>query len=270
MRPIEVVRLVSADSEALADALRQVYNSRETARPQTRQNRGKTAFVAIAQPNAIVVLAPAAEIADVVDFVHRLDTNSRSSPQQFKVFRLKSATASSVRDKLSQFFATRENDALLRVRVEVVADDRTNSLIVYGGPKDLEQTALLIDQLDAAETDSVNELRIFSLHYAQAVTLAAIINDAINQQTLLSSTQQAGAAQRPTTQQQGTGTGAPGQSSGSMKATKLRLTSTDETGQIVESGILENMKVTADTRTNSLVVSASCEHDIGRSAHFAA
>ena len=253
---IEVVRLASADSEALAEALTQVFDSRETARPQTRQNRGKTAFVAIAQPNAIVVVAPAAEIAEVVDFVHRLDTNTRGSSQQFKVFRLKSATASSVRDKLIQFFTAREDDALLRVRVEVVADDRTNSLLVYGGPKDLEQTAILIEQLDAAETDAVNELRIFPLRFAQATTLAAIINDAINQQTLISATQQTGgnAQQRQGNQPQG-GASTPGQS-GSVKATKLRLTSTDETGKIVESGILENLKVTADTRTNALVVSA--------------
>lgn len=252
---IEVVRLTSADSEALAEALRQVFDSRETARPQARQNRGKTAFVAIAQPNAVIVIAPAAEIDEVVEFVHKLDTNSRGASQQFKVFRLKSASASSVRDKLLQFFASREDDALLRVRVEVVADDRTNSLLVYGGPKDLEQTALLVEQLDAAETDAVNELRIFKLRYAQATTLAAIINDAINQQALLSSQQTTGVGGqgRQAPQPQGTtGTG----TSGNVKATKLRLTSTDENGKIVESGILENLKVTADTRTNSLVVSA--------------
>lgn len=258
---IEVVRLIHADSEGLADALRQVYDSRETARPQQRARGGKVAFVPIAQPNAVIVIAPAAEIAEVVAFVSEIDKNAQVGDRQYRIFSLQQATASIVRQKLLEFFSVREDAAGLRVRVEVVADDRTNSLIVYAGPADLEQAATLIDQLDRADSDAVTELRVFPLRYAQASVLADLINQSIGQRSQSAGTGQLGGRTPTGGGQGGGGRGAQNQLGSSavanaLKSTRLRLTSIDADGKAIESGILEDIIVTADTRTNSLVVTA--------------
>lgn len=246
---IEVVRLLHTDAESLAVALRQVYESRDAARPPQLQSRGRVGFVPIAQPNAMIVVAPAPEVADVVRFVELLDRNSTAAGSQFRVFRLAKASAAAVRTRLLEFFAVRQDDANLRVRVEVVADDRTNSLIVYAGPNDLDQAARLIEQLDNDRNDAVNDLRVFPLKFAQAQSLADLLNQAITARG----------------QAVGAVPGAPGASpaaplqpgaAGPQKTTKLRLVVADAARRAVESGILEDVTVTADQRTNALVVTA--------------
>ncbi|MBY0585712.1 hypothetical protein K2X85_00960 [bacterium] len=251
---ITVVPLAHADSEAMAGALQQIYQSRESARPQQRRGRGEVAFVPIAQPNAIVIVAPGAEMDEAVAFVRELDRKSSTANTQFRVFKLKQATASIVRQKLTEFFAARQDDAGLRVRVEVVSDDRTNSIIAFGGPNDLQQTEQLIAQLDDAESNTVNEIRIFPLKFAQASLLADLINQSIVRRSLTgvgtTGTGQGQTGQRPA----GQGAGAtPGTS---QKSTKLQFKAADAQGRLIESAILEDVTVTADGRTNSLVVTA--------------
>jgi type II secretion system protein D len=250
---IEVVRLQNADSQSLAEALRNVYESRETARAQQRRNRGQAAFVPIAQPNAVVIVAPRAEIDEIVAFARKLDQNTTLADRQFRVFRLQRASASIVRDKLLEFFANREEDASLRVRVEVVSDDRTNAVIVYAGPADLDQTARLIEQLDGNQTEVVKELRIFPLKFASAQTVADLINQAIAQQAQVVAPQ--AATPRPAGNQQRS-PAAPGSAAATAKSARLRFADGDAIGQAIESGILEDINVNADTRTNAVVVTA--------------
>jgi type II secretion system protein D len=254
---IKVVPLQNADSESMAIALQQVYESRESARPQQRRGRGEVAFVAIAQPNAIVVVAPGAEMEEAVSFVRELDKKSATADSQFRVFRLKQATASIVRQKLTEFFAAREDDAGLRVRVEVVADDRTNSIIAFGGPNDLDQTARLVEQLDDAESNTINEIRIFPLKYAQATLLSDLINQSIVRRSLTGTGAAAAGGQGQIGQRQGgQGIGGGASPTGTQKSTKLQFKATDVNGRLIESAILEDVTVTADVRTNSLVVTA--------------
>lgn len=247
---IEVVRLLHTDSESLAQALRQVYDAREAARPQQQIGRGRVGFVPIAQPNAVIVVSPQAFLADVVAFVELLDRNSTAAGSQFRVFRLSQASASVVRTKLLEFFAIREDDAGLRVRVEVVADDRTNSLIVYGGPNDLDQAARLIEQLDNNRNEAVHELRVFPLKHAQASSLATLLNQAITQRIAATSTGQAAPQLGPGQQQQ------QQQTTSGPKSAKLKLIDDEDVNRAIESGILEDVTVSADERTNSLVVTA--------------
>lgn len=245
---IEVVRLLHTDSESLVEALRQVYDAREAARPQQQTGRGRVGFVPIAQPNAVIVISPPAYLADVVAFVELLDRNSTAAGSQFRVFRLRQATASVVRAKLIEFFAVRQDDAGLRVRVEVVADDRTNALIVYAGPNDLDQAARLIEQLDNNRNEAVHEMRVFPLKNAQAASLAALLNQAIAQRGAVPGAAQAPAQFGPGQQQQPTAIGA--------KSAKLKLIDDEDLNRAIESGILEDVTVSADERTNTLVVTA--------------
>jgi type II secretion system protein D len=253
---IEVVPLAHADSESMAGALQQIYQSRESARPQQRRGRGEVAFVPIAQPNAIVVVGPGAEIEQAVTFVRELDAKSGVENTQFRVFKLKQATAGVVRQKLTEFFAAREDDAGLRVRVEVVSDDRTNSVIAFGGPNDLDQIKKLISQLDDTESNTVNEIRIFPLKFAQASSLSDLINQSIVRRSLTGTAATGqGQGQGQLGQRPGGGGGNTG-AGATQKSTKLQFKATDAAGRLIESAILEDVTVTADVRTNSLVVTA--------------
>jgi type II secretion system protein D len=278
---IRVVSLRHADSEALAKLLTNVYTTRTQgatgeAAAAAGQAVRRVGFVAIAQPNAIVVLAQAAEIDEVVEFVQRLDVESAKAGTQYKVFPLKFASATQVAATLQQFFTvTRENIAELRVRVDVVADVRTNTVIVHAGPEDMIKAEALIRQLDG-EGDAINELRVFPLKNAVASELASLLSNSIGVRGQVSLFGQQRAGQQPPGQQpigqqpiglpfgQQPGqfgaagpAGALGAQAGTpLKSSRLRFLTTDKNGKPVESGILEDVSIFSDDRTNSLIVIA--------------
>lgn len=269
---IKVVRLTHADAENLAKLLVRIYESRDQARVGTPLTGGKVGFVPMSQPNAIVVIAPKDNADDAVKFVEELDLESARSGTQFKVYSLKQAPALTVQQKLLQFFAQRQDAAGNRIRVEVVADERTNSVLVYASPNDLEQAETLIKQLDASGSNAVSDLRIFPLRNAVASDLAILLQQAIVTRGLAASGQGLGgqgqlpgqAGQAPFGQQgqagqlQGLGLGGGQRNAnlGVLKSSKLRFLSTDKDGKPIESGILEDITVTADDRSNSLIVTA--------------
>lgn len=264
----ELVPLQHADSESMVDALNAIYEARQAALSQENaRSLGRPGFVALAQPNSVVVVAKRTDMEDVVAFVKQLDTDAAQAPDQFQVFPLERASAVAVQAKLQQFFTQRDDAARLRVRIEVLGDDRTNSVVVHGSPVDIAQAAKLIQQLDSNKTAAVNELRIFPLRNAIATELSLLLNQALNNQGLLGATgaqagrqvgQQAfpGAGQQPGVAGQAAvpGTGAQGQQN--LKITKLRFLAIDERGKPIESGIIEDITVLPDDRTNSLVVTA--------------
>ncbi|MFO0944698.1 MAG: secretin N-terminal domain-containing protein [Planctomycetota bacterium] len=266
---IKVVRLSHADAENLSKLLVRIYESRDQARVGTPLTGGKVGFVPMSQPNAIVVIAPRDNADDAVKFVEDLDQESARSGTQFKIFNLKQAPAITVQQKLIQFFTQRQDAAGNRIRVEVVADERTNSVLVYANPNDLAQAELLIKQLDGNASNAVSDLRIFPLRNAVASDLAVLLQQAIVTRGLAASGQgiggqgqqpgQGGIGQQPGGQFQGLNLGG-GQNrnanNGVLKSSKLRFLSTDKDGKPIESGILEDITVTADDRSNSLIVTA--------------
>ncbi|MGL5095707.1 MAG: secretin N-terminal domain-containing protein, partial [Planctomycetia bacterium] len=261
---IQVVELKAADSEAMAVFLNRVYESRATAKVGAATTGGKVGFIPIASPNAVVVVAPPVDLEEAVEFVRQVDGERGKAAAYFRVFRLETAPAAQVQAKLTQFFSQREDGAGLRLRAEVVADERTNSVLVYAGPADLAQAAALIKQLDADENGATSDLRIFPLQNAVATELAVLLQQAVVYRGLSASgTAGAGGTtggqqqpQNPGGFNQNRGGGAAGQSVPPTKSARLRLLTTDADGQAVESGILEDISVTADERSNSLLVTA--------------
>ena len=271
---IRVVELKAADSEAMAVFLNRVYESRTTAKVGAATTGGKVGFIPIASPNAVVVVAPPVDLEEAVEFVRQVDGERGKAASYFRVFRLETAPAAQVQAKLTQFFGQREDGAGLRLRVEVVADERTNSVLVYAGPADLAQAAALIKQLDADENGATSDLRIFPLQNAVATELALLLQQAVvNRGLSASGTPGVGGTtggQQPQQQQpqgagnfgQNRGGGAAAQNTPPTKSARLRLLTTDADGQAVESGILEDISVTADERSNSLIVHrAAAQHE---------
>lgn len=301
---IRVVRLKNADSEALAKLLTSIYAARDTTRPgavstpggAANAAHGKVAFVAIAQPNSVAVVAQKTDIADVADFVAELDAESKTGVPMFRIFKLKEAPAAEVQGRLKEYFtlgqqgdaaaagnaANVQGRAGLRPRVEIIADVRTNSLIVFAGPEDMNTTEKMIEQLDGGLPTSVNIVRVFPLKNSVASELATLLQSAILARTQVINAQAAAPAGANAGNQQGNqanlfgqgqqggnqggnqrgGQGQNSQSSspvttGGLKGSRLRVYGPDKrTGKIVEAGILEDITIAADDRSNSLLVTA--------------
>ena len=139
---------------------------------------------------------------------------------------------------IERFYASRRQDGDLATEIIIEADDRSNSLVVSGGPADLEELAELIKELDTSKTSRVNDFAIFYLKYTVATELA------ITLQSTLQSGQLGGQTGATTTQRS-----VPG----------LQIKDPKDPARKIGGGITEGVSITANRRANAVIVSAPKE-----------
>src|SRR5690606_39024169 len=143
----------------------------------------------------------------------------------------------SLHDALPIFFVDRpgvEDDLRpgLGTRVRILADYRTNSLIVGASPRDLQEVEGLLRQLDVDKIPAQNEIRVFPLRNSLAADLAPVLQTAINGE---------GDAVTPENL--------------TRPSTSLSIVSLDsQAGSVIDSGILAGVVVTSDANANAIVV----------------
>ena len=133
------------------------------------------------------------------------------------------------------------------MRPRIVADVRTNTVIIQGRGNDLAEVQELIESLDKDEPGAVHRVEIIPLNHATATELSELLSTAI--QSVSSPPQQSG--------QGGFGGGQGPQELQDGKSVALEFLSNTGAGrELVRSGILVDVRVNADPRSNSLILSA--------------
>ena len=227
---IEVRRLEHTDSNAVAELLEQLYEDVLSAR------QGEVSITALDTPNALLLIGREEAIKTVLELVQKLD-EPIADTDRLRVFRLQHASALDAETTIRDFFTDRpgtgdEVRPGIGIRVRVIADYRTNSLIVSASPRDMMEVTRLVNQIDVQEVTARNELKIFPLNNARAEDLAPIIQSAI------------------------TGDGEADENPNATRpSTTLSIVATDPDGdQTLDSGILAGVVITADNNANALVV----------------
>lgn len=244
---IHVLTLQNVDSEAMATLLTSVYEELTELRQRGSENRKTAAFIPIIQPNAILILSSEIERQSILDLADELD-KPLSPELEFQVFPLKSAIASQVVTALESFYEERPG---LGTSVRAFADVRTNSLIVQGRANELAEVTKLIERIDKDDPSATVRMQIIPLKQAVAQELSDTINQAL--QAVINPPQQ--------TTQGGGGFGG-GNNTGAQelrdnKSVALEfLTSNGGIQDLIRSGILADVRVSPDVRSNSLIVSA--------------
>lgn len=234
---VEVFPLQHSNDQAVAALVTDLYENIFEPR------QGAVSITALGQPNALLLIGRKEVVQSVKELVSKID--QPLDPQnQLKVIRLLNASAVDVEERIREFFV--ENPGAddgqrsgLGTRVKVIADFRTNSLIVQASPREMVEVEKLIDDLDVESTTAENAVRVFRLKNTLAEDLQAVISEVIT----------------------GEATGAGGGQGGGNQVTppsgKLSIVTVD--GGKVESGILAGVVVTADPTVNALVVRAPSE-----------
>jgi len=271
---VRVVFLRHVSSEALASLLTAVYEKLGAARNATVQQSQAVSVFPVSRPNAILIVASKVDMPHVFELVEDLDQPSDPATE-FEVFRLKHAVPSKVVDDVEALYppaqqqqgqANQPQGAVgLVPRVRIIDDLRTNSVIVQARPRDMREIALLIGELDAKDTDSVHQIKIFPLNYAVADEVSATLSQAI--QAVLSPARAttaaaAGGAQGGQFggQQAAQGGGQAASELREVKSSILQFLDEDtDQGREIRSGILADIRMNPDLRTNSIVVTAPPE-----------
>lgn len=216
---IEVYLLQNVKGESLNTLIGQVLD--ELAGPLA----GRVSITPLVKPNGLLLIGWGEAVNAAKKLIAELD-QSVDPGTQMRVFTLKNAAAAQVQNTVENFLNGRGG---LGPDVSVTADSRTNSLIVYAAPRDLLEVATLIERLDTGTTDSVKRVRMIRLKNSLATDIAATLDAAI-------ATARGGSA--------------------AQRSAALEMLMVDQNGEkLIRSGLLNDVQITPDTRTNTLFVS---------------
>ncbi|XZE56806.1 secretin N-terminal domain-containing protein [Planctomycetaceae bacterium SH139] len=227
---VEIVQLQHVDSEAMATLVTQLYTD-------VLNTRGSSlSITGLVKPNALLLIGRKEAVDAALELVAKLDTPVLPSTQ-LKVFRLRNASAVDAEEAIREFFSARPGSdedlrPVLGTRVRIIADYRTNSLIVQAAPRDMSEVSRLIQDLDVDQVPAQDTIRVFPLKNSIASELAPVLQASLNGE--------------------GEATAAENFTRPSTTLSILEVNS--ETGQTIESGLLANVVVTSDDNANALVV----------------
>ena len=265
---IETYKLEHANARSLAPTVQDLYDRNF----QSRQ--GAITVSPLADQNALMLVGPKAAVESVKSLIEKLDVPTDDKATDFKVYALKYMSSIDAKNRIDGYFQGGQVTTPGGTQVQTlitISDYRSNQLVVRASASAIAIVDKLIASLDvvSAKTEA-NEMKIIPLKNAVATELALVITDAI-------SGQQQGAGRGSATPGvngiggQGAGgqggQGAQGQITqptqvqadpasviSQVRAARLKLMVIDKDGKMVESGILFDVRITADANSNSLVV----------------
>ncbi len=243
---LHVIPAGANDASTLAPKLQSLMRDRLRA---AERSGGATEDVVSIQSdeatNSLIVAASNENLEVIRDLMRLLAEGEASGDQGIEVFTLKTANAEDMVDLLEELYVDEvrrtRGDAALRVR----ADARLNAVVVNGSPADIDKIRQLIEQMDGdAISLGVREIKIIPLQSANALEVVSLLQNVLAGQTL------------------------SGRGASDRQATILRFfrSTTRETLEDVKgaaptetevsSAIREQVTLTPDVRTNSVVVNA--------------
>lgn len=121
--------------------------------------------------NVIMITGRAAVVNRLVDIIRRVD---RVGDQDVEVVRLEYASATEMVRIAESVFAQQGTNTPEMLRPRVVADERTNRVLVSGEERARERVIRLIRQLDQ-EMESNGNTRVFYLRYAKSEEMVEVL-----------------------------------------------------------------------------------------------
>lgn len=191
--------------------------------------QGRISVTPLIKPNALLLIGWGEAVVAAKRLIQKLDRPVEPSTQM-RVFALKHAPVSEVSTTVTEFLNGRGG---LAPDVNISANSRTNSLIVNAAPRDMEEVAQLIARLDVAGSESVNRAKVVRLKNSLAADVAQTITEAI--------------------------TAARGGTTGRRSAAVEMLLVQPDGKKLMMSGLLDNITLTPDPRTNSIFISGPAD-----------
>ena len=226
--------LESIDGEAVADLINTTYDAVDQIETVPSRDGKRVVAIPVVRPNAVLIIAPQVELQSVLDLIEKLDT-AVDPATELTVIPLRGASATEAVETIREFYEERGG---LGARATISADARTNSLLVRARPNDLSEIRSLVASLDAEAAGSLSRVALFPLEFAEAGELADFLNAIIEDIVTPSGP-----------------SGAIGQGQQSQRSVALEFFAGPGAG-LLRSGVLSEVRISGDTRTNAIAVVA--------------
>ncbi|MDR3232205.1 MAG: hypothetical protein LBT46_00810 [Planctomycetaceae bacterium] len=224
---IETVFLKNVNCISLNNVIAQIYVD------IFKAAQGAVKVLPMIDPNAMLLIGWGQSLETMKKLIAELDQPVASADSRLKVFTLKHASAPHVIGVLRGTFPTPPLNSGFMPRVQMFSDTRTNSLIVQAAPNELKDIERIITEIDVSAASVKLQVKAFKLKHTLASDMVTVLTNAVASGT-------SGTADQ--------------------KFPALELLVEDEHGKrLIESGILSDVKWSADVRNNTVIVTAPAE-----------
>ncbi len=215
-------------------------------------------LAAVAGTNALIVSDRAANIYQLENIVRNLDGTGQND---IEAISLQSSQAEEIIGLLETMSATGASKDFIGSRVRIIADNRTNRILIKGDPDSRKRLRQMIEMLDVPSADRLGGLKVFRLKYASAKNLAEILQGLVTGQSVSSSSasNNAGSSNNPINNlvSNNQSSNSTSGSSSSISTPSINLNSGSNNQNVGVSSFNGNgVSIIADSTQNALVVKA--------------
>ena len=138
-------------------------------------------MAAIQGTNALIVSDRASNIAQLETLIRNLDGTGQND---IEAIPLQSSQAEEVIALLESMSSTGASKDVSGSRVRIIADARTNRILIKGDPGTRKRLRQMIEMLDVPSADRLGGLKVFKLKYASAKSLSQILQGLVTGQAV--------------------------------------------------------------------------------------
>ncbi|MDC5337181.1 type II secretion system secretin GspD [Acinetobacter baumannii] len=212
-------------------------------------------MAAIAGTNALIVSDRAANIYQLENIIRNLDGTGQND---IEAITLQSSQAEEITTQLEAMSATGASKDFSGARIRIIADNRTNRILIKGDPQTRKRIRHMIEMLDVPSADRLGGLKVFRLKYASAKNLSEILQGLVTGQAVSSSNNSNNSSNSSNPINSIIGNNQNSSSSGSSISTpSINLNNSANANQSnITSFSQGGVSIIADNAQNSLVVKA--------------
>ncbi len=134
-------------------------------------------LAAVPGTNALIVSDRAQSIDQLAEMVRSLDGTGQD---QLDIIQLKETSVDDIVNQIESLIATSTNKEVRGSRLRIIADSRSNRLLIKGDDRARTRIKNLVAQLDVAPISTLNNMRVFHLKNASAKTMADMLQGLIS------------------------------------------------------------------------------------------
>lgn len=219
-------------------------------------------LAAIQGTNALIVSDRASNIIQLETLIRNLDGTGQND---IEAIPLQASQAEEVIALLESMSSTGASKDVTGSRVRIIADARTNRILIKGDPGTRKRIRQMVEMLDVPSADRLGGLKVFKLKYASAKSLSEILQGLVTGQAVKSNTDSGSNANNTNSSSilnnnnMGTNsTSSTNNSSGnsSINTPAINLGSNNRNNNDITSFNANGVSIIADSSQNALVVKA--------------
>lgn len=213
---------------------------------------------AVAGTNALIVSDRASNIYQLETIIRNLDGTGQND---IEAVSLQSSQAEEVLGLLESMSSTGAARDLKGSRIRIIADTRTNRIVLKGDTATRKRIRQMIEMLDVPAADRLGGLKVFRLKYASAKNLAEILQGLVSGQSLSGSSNSNSSSNNNVvnnSSNNNSGSSSSSSSSSSISTPSINLGTGSNTSNqnSITSFNANGVSIIADDSQNSLVVKA--------------